>query len=84
MLIRLKVTLLFLAGPDTKLMQNSGKNRFKRTSIDHLMNVLVLCVSTRMYAYTHTTHSTHAYKYCMYTYTHNTHNTHTQDRKSVV
>lgn len=32
------------AGPDTKLMQNSGKTVFKRTSVDHLMNVLVLCV----------------------------------------
>lgn len=32
-------------GPDTKLMQNSGKTTFKRTSIDRLMNVLVLVVS---------------------------------------
>jgi len=32
-------------GPDTKLMQNSGKTVFKRTSVDRLMNVLVLCVS---------------------------------------
>lgn len=32
-------------GPDTKLMQNSGKTTFKRTSIDRLMNVLVLMVS---------------------------------------
>ncbi|XP_031433354.1 phospholipid-transporting ATPase ID [Clupea harengus] len=36
--------LVVFGGPDTKLMQNSGKNRFKRTSIDHLMNVLVLCI----------------------------------------
>jgi hypothetical protein len=32
-------------GPDTKLMQNSGKTKFKRTSIDRLMNTLVLWVS---------------------------------------
>lgn len=37
--------ILHFPGPDTKLMQNSGKTTFKRTSIDHLMNVLVLCVS---------------------------------------
>lgn len=36
---------LFYLGPDTKLMQNSGKSTFKRTQIDHLMNVLVLWVS---------------------------------------
>uniref|UniRef100_A0A3Q2Y9U5 Phospholipid-transporting ATPase n=1 Tax=Hippocampus comes TaxID=109280 RepID=A0A3Q2Y9U5_HIPCM len=28
-------------GPDTKLIQNSGKTTFKRTSIDHLMNILI-------------------------------------------
>uniref|UniRef100_A0A665U7V2 Phospholipid-transporting ATPase n=1 Tax=Echeneis naucrates TaxID=173247 RepID=A0A665U7V2_ECHNA len=36
--------LVIFGGPDTKLMQNSGRTRFKRTSIDHLMNVLVLCI----------------------------------------
>uniref|UniRef100_A0A4W6C976 Phospholipid-transporting ATPase n=1 Tax=Lates calcarifer TaxID=8187 RepID=A0A4W6C976_LATCA len=36
--------LVIFGGPDTKLMQNSGKTTFKRTSIDHLMNVLVLCI----------------------------------------
>nr|XP_015832034.2 phospholipid-transporting ATPase ID [Nothobranchius furzeri] len=36
--------LVLFGGPDTKLMQNSGKTVFKRTSIDHLMNVLVLCI----------------------------------------
>ncbi|CAK6433852.1 unnamed protein product [Pipistrellus nathusii] len=34
--------LVIYTGPDTKLMQNSGKTSFKRTQIDHLMNVLVL------------------------------------------
>lgn len=34
------------AGPDTKLMQNSGRTKFKRTSIDRLMNTLVLWVSS--------------------------------------
>lgn len=38
-----------LAGPETKLMQNCGKSTFKRTSIDRLMNVLVLCVSPTPY-----------------------------------
>ncbi|XP_071751591.2 phospholipid-transporting ATPase ID [Centroberyx gerrardi] len=36
--------LVVFGGPDTKLMQNCGKTIFKRTSIDHLMNVLVLCI----------------------------------------
>ncbi|XP_067399668.1 phospholipid-transporting ATPase ID-like isoform X2 [Emydura macquarii macquarii] len=36
--------LVIYAGPDTKLMQNSGKTTFKRTSIDRLMNVLVLVI----------------------------------------
>ncbi|XP_036451727.1 phospholipid-transporting ATPase ID [Colossoma macropomum] len=36
--------LVLFGGPDTKLMQNSGKSVFKRTSIDHLMNVLVLFI----------------------------------------
>uniref|UniRef100_A0A8C1AU51 Phospholipid-transporting ATPase n=1 Tax=Cyprinus carpio carpio TaxID=630221 RepID=A0A8C1AU51_CYPCA len=36
--------LVVFGGPDTKLMQNSGKSVFKRTSIDHLMNVLVMFV----------------------------------------
>ncbi|XP_061603551.1 phospholipid-transporting ATPase ID-like [Phyllopteryx taeniolatus] len=36
--------LVIFGGPDTKLMQNSGKTTFKRTSIDHLMNNLVLCI----------------------------------------
>nr|XP_055135047.1 probable phospholipid-transporting ATPase IM isoform X2 [Symphalangus syndactylus] len=31
-------------GPDTKLMQNSGKTKFKRTSIDRSMNTLVLWI----------------------------------------
>ncbi|XP_041666253.1 phospholipid-transporting ATPase ID-like [Cheilinus undulatus] len=36
--------LVIYGGPDTKLMQNSGKTIFKRTSLDVLMNVLVLCI----------------------------------------
>ncbi|XP_064409497.1 phospholipid-transporting ATPase ID [Latimeria chalumnae] len=36
--------LVIFAGPDTKLMQNSGKTVFKRTSIDRLMNILVLWI----------------------------------------
>ncbi|XP_075885168.1 phospholipid-transporting ATPase ID-like [Nelusetta ayraudi] len=36
--------LVLFAGPDTKLMQNSGKTVFKRTSVDQLMNILVLSI----------------------------------------
>ncbi|TNN40075.1 putative phospholipid-transporting ATPase IM [Liparis tanakae] len=36
--------LVLFGGPETKLMQNCGKTSFKRTSIDRLMNVLVLCI----------------------------------------
>ncbi|XP_006143250.1 phospholipid-transporting ATPase FetA isoform X3 [Tupaia chinensis] len=36
--------LVIYTGQDTKLMQNSGKYTFKRTQIDHLMNVLVLWI----------------------------------------
>ncbi|XP_010329996.2 phospholipid-transporting ATPase FetA-like isoform X2 [Saimiri boliviensis] len=36
--------LVIYTGPDTKLMQNSGRSTFKRTQIDHLMNVLVLWI----------------------------------------
>ncbi|CAL8317992.1 unnamed protein product, partial [Lota lota] len=36
--------LVIFGGPDTKLMQNCGKTTLKRTSIDYLMNVLVLCI----------------------------------------
>ena len=32
------------AGKDTKLMQNSGKAKFKRTSIDRLLNFIILGV----------------------------------------
>uniref|UniRef100_A0A7N8XVP0 Phospholipid-transporting ATPase n=1 Tax=Mastacembelus armatus TaxID=205130 RepID=A0A7N8XVP0_9TELE len=41
--------LVVFGGPETKLMQNCGKSTFKRTSIDRLMNVLVLCVSPLHY-----------------------------------
>lgn len=36
--------LVVYTGQDTKLMQNSGRSTFKRTHIDHLMNVLVVWV----------------------------------------
>ncbi|XP_040595479.1 phospholipid-transporting ATPase FetA isoform X3 [Mesocricetus auratus] len=36
--------LVIYTGPDTKLMQNGGKSTFKRTHIDHLMNVLVVWI----------------------------------------
>ncbi|XP_076587302.1 phospholipid-transporting ATPase ID-like [Chaetodon auriga] len=36
--------LVLFGGPETKLMQNCGKSTFKRTSIDRLMNILVLCI----------------------------------------
>lgn len=37
--------VVVFAGRDTKLMQNSGKTIFKRTSLDRLLNVLILGVS---------------------------------------
>ncbi|KAJ6663018.1 hypothetical protein lerEdw1_010839 [Lerista edwardsae] len=36
--------LVIFAGPDTKLMQNSGRTTLKRTSIECLMNALVLVI----------------------------------------
>ncbi|XP_018428668.1 PREDICTED: phospholipid-transporting ATPase ID-like, partial [Nanorana parkeri] len=36
--------MVIFAGPDTKLMQNSGRTTLKRTSIDRLMNILVLWI----------------------------------------
>lgn len=37
--------VVVFAGKDTKLMQNSGKSKFKRTSIDRLLNFLIIGVS---------------------------------------
>ena len=37
--------VVIFAGKDTKLMQNSGKTKFKRTSIDRLLNFIILGVS---------------------------------------
>ncbi|XP_065342127.1 phospholipid-transporting ATPase ID isoform X3 [Cloeon dipterum] len=34
--------LVIFAGKDTKLMQNSGKTKFKRTSIDRLLNFIII------------------------------------------
>ncbi len=36
--------VVIFAGKDTKLMQNSGKTKFKRTSIDRLLNFIILGV----------------------------------------
>ncbi|XP_075435647.1 phospholipid-transporting ATPase ID-like isoform X2 [Ascaphus truei] len=36
--------IVIYAGPDSKLMQNSGRTTLKRTSIDRLMNILVLWI----------------------------------------
>lgn len=36
--------IVIFAGKDTKLMQNSGKTTFKRTSIDRMMNKLVIFI----------------------------------------
>uniref|UniRef100_A0A673J619 Phospholipid-transporting ATPase n=1 Tax=Sinocyclocheilus rhinocerous TaxID=307959 RepID=A0A673J619_9TELE len=44
--------LVIFAGPDTKLMQNSGRTKFKRTSIDRLMNTLVLWVRNCLQTHT--------------------------------
>lgn len=37
--------VVIFAGRDTKLMQNSGKTIFKQTSLDRLLNILILGVS---------------------------------------
>ena len=37
--------VVIFAGKDTKLIQNSGKAKFKRTSIDRLLNFVILGVS---------------------------------------
>ena len=36
--------IVIFAGRDTKLMQNSGQSKLKRTSIDRMVNKLVLVV----------------------------------------
>lgn len=38
------ILVVCYAGPDTKLMRNSGKATFKRTKIDHLLNRIILGV----------------------------------------
>lgn len=38
--------VVIFAGKDTKLMQNSGKTKFKRTSIDKLLNFIIIGVSS--------------------------------------
>lgn len=37
--------LVVFAGKDTKLMMNSGKTKFKRTSLDRFLNILIMGVS---------------------------------------
>lgn len=37
--------VVIFAGKDTKLMQNSGKTKFKSTSIDRLLNFIIIGVS---------------------------------------
>lgn len=37
--------VVIFAGRETKLMQNSGKTIFKQTSLDRLLNLLILGVS---------------------------------------
>lgn len=41
--------LVIFAGKDTKLMQNSGKATFKRTTIDRLLNFIIIGVSKRVF-----------------------------------
>jgi phospholipid-translocating ATPase len=40
----ISILVVCYAGPDTKLMKNSGKATFKRTKIDHLLNRIILGV----------------------------------------
>lgn len=39
--------LVIFAGKDTKVMQNSGKTKFKRTNIDKLLNFIIIGVSIK-------------------------------------
>ena len=39
--------VVIFAGKDTKLMQNSGKTKLKRTSIDRLLNFIILGVNLK-------------------------------------
>ena len=39
--------LVIFAGKDTKVMQNSGKTKFKRTNIDKLLNFIIIGVSVK-------------------------------------
>jgi hypothetical protein len=41
--------VVLFAGRDTKLMQNSGKTKFKRTSIDRLLNFIILVHTIAVY-----------------------------------
>lgn len=43
--------MVIFAGRDTKLMQNSGKSKFKRTNIDRLLNLFIIGVCTRARIY---------------------------------
>lgn len=36
--------VVIFAGQDTKLMQNSGKTKFKRTTVDRLLNFIIIGV----------------------------------------
>lgn len=40
--------MVIFAGKDTKVMQNSGKTKFKRTNIDKLLNFIIIGVSFRL------------------------------------
>lgn len=46
------------AGPDTKLMKNSGKASFKRTKIDRLLNQIIIGVRDIVFSsfYAHLMH----------------------------
>ena len=37
--------VVIFAGKETKLMMNSGKSKFKRTSLDRFLNILIMGVS---------------------------------------
>lgn len=46
-LFRIEISVVCYTGSDTKLMQNSGKPKFKRTKIDHWLNKIILGVGDR-------------------------------------
>lgn len=44
-----KIFFFVVLGRDTKLMMNSGKSKYKRTSLDRFLNILIMGVCFLVY-----------------------------------